>query len=68
VFATSLHSIWAGGENGYVCHWVWENIQPKSLGNIKAMFVGEEQSPNLETKKHFFSLQNPLIYGGQHNP
>jgi len=40
VHATSPHSIWAGGEDGYVCHWVWsdEDIQPTSLGEIKAQF------------------------------
>ena len=43
VHATSPHSIWAGGENGYVCHWVWsdEDIQPTSLGEIKAQFPPE---------------------------
>jgi hypothetical protein len=40
VHATSPHSIWAGGEDGYVCHWVWsdEDIQPTSLGEIKAQY------------------------------
>jgi hypothetical protein len=40
VHATSPHSIWAGGEDGYVCHWVWsdEDVQPTSLGNIKAQY------------------------------
>jgi len=40
VFATSPHSIWAGGENGYVCHWVWDGdgVQPSSVGQIKAQY------------------------------
>jgi hypothetical protein len=47
VFATSPHSIWAGGENGYVCHWVWADMQPTSLGVIKAQFPPEtDLSPN----------------------
>jgi len=49
VFATSPHSIWAGGENGYVCHWVWDgdDVQPASVGQIKAQFPPESDlSPN----------------------
>jgi hypothetical protein len=40
VHATSPHSIWAGGADGYICHWVWsdEDVQPTSLGEIKAQF------------------------------
>jgi hypothetical protein len=69
VFALSPYDIWAGGEDGFVCHWTYsDEVQPTSLGNIKAMFAGEGQPQKLETKNHFFAPQNPLIYGGQHSP
>jgi hypothetical protein len=52
VFALSPYDIWAGGEDGFVCHWTYsDEVQPASLGNIKAMFAGEGQSLKLETKK-----------------
>ena len=42
VHATAPNDIWAGGEDGFVCHWSFSiDVQPTSLGQIKAMF-GEE--------------------------
>jgi hypothetical protein len=55
VHATSPHSIWAGGENGYVCHWVWDGdgVQPSSVGQIKAQFPPESDlSPNKTLPKN----------------
>jgi len=42
VHATAPNDIWAGGEDGFVCHWNFSiDVQPTSVGQIKAMF-GEE--------------------------
>lgn len=42
VFATAPNDIWAGGEDGFVCHWNFNiDVQPTSVGQIKAMFGGE---------------------------
>ncbi len=49
VFAISPHDIWAGGEDGFVCHWDWGvDVQPSSVGQIKAMFGGDGVSSSGE--------------------
>lgn len=42
VHATSPYDIWAGGADGFVCHWSFGvDVHPASVGQIKAIF-GEE--------------------------